>query len=261
MLEQIVMAGLAIAIVMLLLWVVQLRTRDAGVVDVAWSAAIGLVAIYYAVTSPGDPTRRLLLAIVAPFWGLRLALYLLANRVLGKQEDGRYSRLREKWGPRAQLNFLLFFEFQAALVVLFSLPALAVAYNPSAGLNGWDIAGAVLLLASVLGESAADRQLAAFRANRANRGRTCRNGLWRFSRHPNYFFEWLHWWAYVLLGIGSPLWWMTLAGPLLMWIFLFKITGIPATEEQALATRGEDYRRYQATTSQFIPWFPREEKP
>ena len=98
---------------------------------------------------------------------------------------------------------------------------------------------------------------ARFRARRESRGKTCREGLWRYSRHPNYFFEWLGWWAWVLAAVGSPLFLLSLSGPLFMLVFLFKITGIPATEEQALRSRGDDYRRYQRTTSMFVPWFPK----
>ncbi len=115
-------------------------------------------------------------------------------------------------------------------------------------------------LASVGGEAIADRQLAKFRANPANKGKTCRDGLWRYSRHPNYFFEWLHWFAYVLLAIGSPIAWLAWAGPLVMYVFLRWISGIPYTEAQALRTRGEDYARYQRTTPMLIPWFPKEDR-
>jgi len=123
-----------------------------------------------------------------------------------------------------------------------------------------DLLAVGVFLVSVAGEAIADRQLAGFRADPANRGKTCRTGLWRYSRHPNYFFEWVHWWSYVLLGLGSPYWLVTILGPALMLVFLFKITGIPATEERALLTRGEDYRNYQRTTSPFFPWFPKEDK-
>jgi steroid 5-alpha reductase family enzyme len=110
---------------------------------------------------------------------------------------------------------------------------------------------------AVVGESIADGQLARFRADPANRGRTCREGLWRYSRHPNYFFEWIHWWAYVPLAASSAWWPATLAGPALMLFFILYVTGIPPTEERALLSRGDDYREYQRTTSAFFPWFPR----
>ncbi len=93
----------------------------------------------------------------------------------------------------------------------------------------------------------------------ANRGRTCRRGLWRYSRHPNYFFEWLHWWAYALIAWGAAFVWVTVAAPFVMLVFVLFISGIPPTEARALASRGEDYRRYQRETSAFFPWFPKAE--
>jgi len=168
-----------------------------------------------------------------------------------------YLPLRSKWGDRAQSRFFVFFQLQALVDMIFSLPYLVAMTNPTPGLGVWGLAGVLVWVVAVVGEALADRQLAAFRADPANRGRTCRVGLWRASRHPNYFFEWLHWWSYVLLAVGSPWWALTLVGPALMLFFLFKVTGIPATEAQALASRGEDYRDYQRTTSAFIPWFPR----
>ena len=109
-----------------------------------------------------------------------------------------------------------------------------------------------------MGETAADRQLEKFREDPSQRGRTCRAGLWRYSRHPNYFFEWLMWMAYALFAIGSPPWgWLTLGCPAVMLYLLFKVTGIPATEAQALRSRGDDYRQYQQTTNIFVPWFPK----
>ena len=248
---------LVMAAVMAALWVVQRARRDAGVVDVGWAAGLGLLAVLYAVLAAGPPLRRLLVATMAGAWSLRLAWYILVNRVLGKPEDGRYQTLRSKWGDRAQSRFFVFFQLQALVDVIFSLPYLVAMTNPTPGLGVWGVAGVLVWVVAVVGEALADGQLAAFRADPANRGRTCRVGLWRLSRHPNYFFEWLHWWSYVLLAVGSPWWALTLVGPALMPFFLFKVTGIPATEAQALASRGEDYREYQRTTSAFVPWFPR----
>ena len=129
--------------------------------------------------------------------------------------------------------------------------------HPRAHWSGWDPAGALLWCFSVGNTILTDRQLAQFRAIPDHRGKTCRVGWWRYSRHPNYFFEWLHWWSYVVLAAGSPFWWATLAAPATMLYLLFRVTGIPPTEAQALASRGEDYRSYQRTTSMFFPWRPR----
>jgi len=138
---------------------------------------------------------------------------------------------------------------------LFALPLLAAGYvtNPS----GWLVWAAVLIwLVSVLGEAVSDLQLHRFRQQPHNKGEVCRVGFWKYSRHPNYFFEWLHWWTYVLLAIAAPFGWLTILAPLAMWFFLNRVTGIPHTEIQAIKSRGEKYRNYQQTTNAFFPWFP-----
>ena len=236
-------------------WLLQLRTRNAGYVDVAWAGLLGVAALLYGTFGEGAGIPRLLVAMLGGVWGARLALHLL-SRVLHEAEDGRYRALREHWNDH-QGKFLMFFAGQALLVVLFSLPFLAVACNPSTDLGVFQLAGVLVWLLSLGGESLADMQLAKFRACPGNRGKTCRIGLWGWSRHPNYFFEWLHWFAYVLLAVGSPLFVLSLVGPLAMLVSLMWVTGIPYTEQQALRSRGEDYRRYQREVSKFFPWPPR----
>ncbi len=255
------MGWVAMAVLMTALYGVQQKRTDAGIADVGWAGGLAALAIFYALAADGYPPRRAALALLASFWGLRLALYLLVNRVLRGPEDGRYRMLREQWGERAPLYFFLFFQMQALWAILFSIPFLVVADHSNPVWSPFDTGGVLLWLMAVLGEALADAQLARFRAAPEHRGKTCREGLWRYSRHPNYFFEFLHWWAYVLLGAGAPYGWLTLLGPVAMLLFLYKITGIPYTEKQALASRGEDYRQYQESTSALIPWFPKKGKP
>ncbi|MEO8002127.1 MAG: DUF1295 domain-containing protein, partial [Arenimonas sp.] len=127
-------------------------------------------------------------------------------------------------------------------------------------LNLWAIAAIAVWVMSVLGEYIADEQLAKFRTNPDNKGKTCRRGLWAYSRHPNYFFEWLHWFAYVFLAINSDFFWYSLVGPIVMLAFLYRVSGIPWTEAQALRSRGDNYKNYQTEVSAFIPWLPRSPK-
>ena len=246
------------AAMMTLGWQWQRMRSNAGIVDVLWSAGVGGSAVLLALTGPGAPWTRATLAALGGTWGTRLAVHLWA-RVRGEPEDGRYQNLRAHWHG-SQLAFFAFFQFQALLVVLFSLPFLAVAQNPR-GSSGWLLAGIAVWLLSVIGETIADRQLARFRADPANRGHTCRDGLWRYSRHPNYFFEWIQWFAYVCLALGSLFAWLAWAGPLVMYVFLRWISGIPYTEMQALRNRGDDYRAYQRSTSMLIPWFSKRSEP
>jgi steroid 5-alpha reductase family enzyme len=163
--------------------------------------------------------------------------------------------LRERW-QGSPARFFLFFQLQALVVALFAVPFFAAASQPDLDAR-WIAAAAACWLLSLGGETLADRQLARFRADPANRGRTCRDGLWGWSRHPNYFFEWLHWFAYVLLAAGGPLAGWSWIGPIVMLLFLYRVSGIPWTEAQALRSRGEDYRRYQRQVSAFLPLPPR----
>jgi steroid 5-alpha reductase family enzyme len=241
------------------LWSAGRKTKNYGVVDLGWTAGVGLVAVAYAAFGTGAPGRRVLLALLAGGWSFRLAYYILTDRIMHSDEDGRYQRMRAHWGERADRNFFWFFEAQSLLIVIFALPFLPIVQLDAPLLRVWDLAAVAVWIIAVGGETLADRQLTRFRRNPENRGKTCRAGLWRYSRHPNYFFEWLHWWTYVLLGVGASLWWLTLIGPVLMLLFLFRLTGIPYTEKQALASRGENYRRYQETTSAFIPWPPKKD--
>jgi steroid 5-alpha reductase family enzyme len=244
---------LGMAVVMAVLWLIQQRTGKAGIVDVLWAAGVGVLSVVFAIYAPGYPPRRLLIGLLAGGWSLRLASYLLV-RVLKLPDDGRYEQMKQN-----QPRLFVFFQIQALWSMMFAAPMLLAAGNTVAPLGWWDAAGAGVFVVAVLGETIADRQLQAFRSRRSNKGKVCRDGLWRYSRHPNYFFEWVHWWAYVLIGWQAPYGWATLAGPALMLLFLLKVTGIPPTEENALRSRGEAYREYQRTTSVFFPLPPKRE--
>jgi steroid 5-alpha reductase family enzyme len=255
---QLVCLWLLAALMMSLGWLWQRPRSNAGIVDVLWAGGVGGSAALFALLGDGDFWPRVILAVLGGLWGTRLAMHLW-KRVRGEPEDGRYQNLRAHWHG-SQFKFFLFFQFQALLIVLFSLPFLAVARNPRT-CDPWMLIGIAIWLVSVIGEAAADRQLARFRADPANRGHTCRDGLWRYSRHPNYFFEWVHWFAYVCIAIGSPIAWLAWAGPLVMYVFLRWISGIPYTEMQALRSRGDDYHAYQRSTPMLIPWFPKRSEP
>lgn len=235
------------------LWIVQMIKRDAGVVDIGWTLGVGTMAVYAAITGEGWLSRRILLGAMSGIWALRLACYIFKDRVLNDYEDSRYQRLRAHWGAGANRWFFLFFTSQSLLVVLFTLPFLPAAQKSTATLTLSDVAALTVWTVSMGGEWLADFQLARFRAVPENRGKVCRDGLWYWSRHPNYFFEWLHWFAYALLAVGAPAFWLSLIGPVAMWLFLMKVTGIPHVEREALAKRGEAYREYQRTTSMLIP--------
>jgi steroid 5-alpha reductase family enzyme len=179
------------------------------------------------------------------------------TRIIGHPEEGRYQELRRQWKTNIPFKFLLFFEFQAALCVVLAMPFLAAARNPAPAISPLEWAAVALWTLAMAGEANADAQLSRFKSGPSNKGRTCQVGLWRYSRHPNYFFEWLIWVAFALFAIASPGGFWGLLSPALILYFLLRVTGIPATEAQAVRSRGEEYLRYQQTTSAFVPWFPR----
>lgn len=243
---------------MTVLWLSERIRRNANIVDVGWAAGMGFAALFLAATSADSP-RRWLAGGLAAVWAFRLTAHLIRDRIVGKPEDGRYVALRQKMGSWSGFGFLLLFLAQAFLILAFAVPFRVAMAADRPLVDVWDLAAIAIWLTSLLGEALADVQLAAFRADPSTRGQVCQRGLWRYSRHPNYFFEWLHWGTYPLLAVGQPWWALTLIGPALMAFFLFRVTGIPATEAHALASRGDAYRRYQRTTSAFFPWFPKKE--
>jgi steroid 5-alpha reductase family enzyme len=251
-LELLLLIWAVSATTMALVWAISMKVGNIGYVDVAWAALMALAALLVGAFAEGTELTRGLVALFGSLWGTRLCLHLL-TRVLHEPEDGRYQSLRERW-QGSPAKFFGFFQMQAVVVALFALPFVAAAGRHDEAPMIWVVLAVGTWLLAVGGEALSDRQLAVFREDPANRGRTCRIGLWAWSRHPNYFFEWLHWFTYVFLAIGGHLFWLSLSGPLLMLLFLYRVSGIPWTEAQSLRSRGDDYRRYQQEVSPFFPW-------
>jgi hypothetical protein len=236
-------------------WVRQLSTRNAGMVDPVWSWSMGAMGVLYALAGSADFSSRVMVGVIAGAWGVRLGTHLYLRNA-GKPEDGRYRRLREDWGDMADRRMLQFFIFQAVAASILSLGMWAVCWH-SVVPEPWQIVSALILAAlSLGGEALADFQLERFRSQPENKGRVCRTGLWGWSRHPNYFFECMHWVCYILLAWGSPWVLLTCVPPVVMAWLLLKVSGIPANEAEAAAKRPE-YAEYIRTTSAFIPFPPR----
>jgi steroid 5-alpha reductase family enzyme len=237
---------------MLIGWIYEGKTNNAGVVDVLWSALMVCLPIVYAWQMDGDIVLRIASAALMSLWYLRLFVHLSA-RVFSEPEDGRYRYLRDYWGDKTHRNHFFFFQFQALLAWGFTLPIWWLAQIETYQMI-WLVLAFILAVGAWVGVYIADKQLAEFRQNPANKGKVCQQGLWFYSRHPNYFFEWCHWFSYPVIAIGMAggewLWLM----PVVMFASLYFITGIPYTEQQAIRSRGEAYRQYQQTTSAFIPW-------
>ena len=244
-------AGLFLAAVMAAAWWTQRRLANAGWVDAFWTFGLGSAGVGVALAG-GDGPRRLVVAGLIAAWALRLGAHIAARS--HGAEDARYAHFRTEWGAAFERRMFAFLQIQAAAALLLVLPILAAASAP--GPLGWlDILAVALALTALAGEALADRQLQAFRADPANRGGICERGLWRWSRHPNYFFEWLHWCAYPLLALAAG--WgalaLALVGPAFIYWLLVHVSGIPPLEAQMLRSRGEAFRAYQRRVSAFFP--------
>ncbi len=240
-----------------ILWVLHLRIHNASLADLGFCLAFGIIVLVCGIFSAGDLSRRVLITGMGVLYAARLGNYLLMHRVWNKPEDARYQKIRAMLGGWESVGMCCYFQIQVPACLFFAGLLCWVMNNPAGGIRWWDLLGVIIFLVAVIGEGLADRQLESFRHDPLNKGKTLQTGLWRYSRHPNYFFESLHWWAYVPMAVGLPWAWASVFWPIVMTVFLLWITGVPWAEAQALASRGESYREYQQTTNMFFPWFPR----
>lgn len=244
-------------------WITQRRTGDAGWTDAFWSFGVGvslaLSALYP--LSPGAPptARQWLVATLVGLWGLRLGGYITGRLLRSAEEDPRYAQFRREWGKSFQGRIFSFAQVQAPVGALLAIATLLAARHPEPGLRPADLLGLSIFVAALAGESLADAQMKAFRADPANRGRVADTGLWAWSRHPNYFFEWLVWLAYPVIAFDPARPWTlaALIAPALMYLLLTRVSGVPPLEAAMLRSRGGAYRAYQARTSAFFPLPPR----
>lgn len=259
----IVIGSLAfMSVVMGLAWVIQQRTGQSGWVDASWTFGVGLAGVAVSLSATSlhpDHLRALLVASVAGFWSLRLGLHIVA-RTRGGGDDPRYAKMRETWGPDAPRLMFRLLQIQALVSVPLILSIAVAAWNASRPLGLQDAAALLLVVVAISGEALADAQLRAFARDPANRGKVCRRGLWRYSRHPNYFFEWLVWLAFPLFAIdlagGDPWGYLAFAAPVVMYWLLTRVSGIPLLEAHMVERYGDPYRDYQRSTSAFVPLPP-----
>lgn len=250
-----VFAALLLSVVMSGAWVLQRMTGNSGWVDAVWSFGLGLAGLVLALVPNGPTTRQIVVAALIAVWSVRLGSHI-AQRSAQGPEDARYAALRDEWGARFQFRLFMFLQVQALAAALLGLSMMLAAHNPAPFPRALDVAGIVVLIIAVAGEGIADEQLRRFKKNPANRGRVCDAGLWSWSRHPNYFFEWFGWVAYPLLAIdtsGGWYWgWLALSGPAFMYWLLVHVSGIPLLEQQMLKSRGDAFRAYQTRVSAFF---------
>jgi steroid 5-alpha reductase family enzyme len=249
--------GLLVASCMTLLWLLSLVLRDASIVDIWWGLGFSVVAVAtFAWTRDGDDGRRALLTAMTVLWGLRLALYLF-SRNAGHGEDPRYQAMRRHWGARfAWVSLFTVFLFQGIILWIVSLPVQVGQLAPGSALGVLDAVGVVLFGTGLFFEAVGDAQLARFRRDPANASAVMDRGLWRYTRHPNYFGDCCVWWGIYLVAAssGSGAW--TVVGPLLMTFLLLRVSGV-ALLERSIRKRRPDYERYVQRTSAFFPWPPK----
>ena len=244
-------------------WAVWRTTGQGGWIDACWTLGVGLCASTVAVwpvSADESDARQVLVAALIAIWSIRLGWHLV-RRAAGGPPDGRYKALEQDWGAAAPVRMYVFLVLQALAGAGLVLTPLLAAHRPGPGLATQDLIAAAVLILAVIGEGVADRQLAAFKADPANRERVCDVGLWAWSRHPNYFFEWLGWCAWPLFAIDlSGVWpwgWLALSGPgFILWL-LTRVSGVPPLEAHMRRTRPKAFAAYAARTSVFFPMPPK----
>ena len=241
------------AVLQTVLWMIAERTKNASIVDVGWAQSFTLVVFAFGMVPEAPRSGWLPISLLVVAWSTRLTCYLISRGAVTGPEEGRYVDLRRRWALHASQRFLGFFQLQAALTALLST-AFVVPFVVAPWDNGWlRTTGFVIAGAAIVGEAIADAQLALFKRDPSNVGKVCEAGLWQYSRHPNYFFEWMFWVGLGIYGLAFTGGWLGLFGQVIVFATIWKVTGIPATEAQALRSKGEPYRIYQQTTSAFIP--------
>jgi steroid 5-alpha reductase family enzyme len=259
-LEALSAIAVALAILMAGAWLVQQRTGNSGWVDTIWTFSLGLVGVsgaLWPVAGASPNARQWLVAGLVAIWSLRLGVHI-AVRTAGITDDPRYAAFASEWGADSPRRMFVFLQNQGLGSIPLVFAIFVAARFPGDALGLQDYLGALILLAGIAGEALADAQLKSFRANPANKGQVCDIGLWRWSRHPNYFFEWFGWLAYPVIALSPNYAWglATLLAPVFMYWILVYVTGIPPLEAQMLRSRGDRYRDYQSRTSRFFPLPP-----
>ena len=248
----------AILGLMVALWIASLMLRDASIVDIFWGPGFVMTNwVYFALTVDGYPARKWLICALVTIWGLRLGLHILL-RNKGKGEDFRYQKWREEAGaPWWWRSLFKVFLTQGILMWIISAPLLAAQVSATpARLTLLDSLALAVWAVGFFFEAVGDLQLARFKANPANRGQVMDRGVWRYTRHPNYFGDATQWWGYYLMAASASGGFWTIFSPFIMTALLLRVSGVALLEKTLVETKPK-YREYVASTSAFFPWFPR----
>jgi steroid 5-alpha reductase family enzyme len=250
----------ALCALMACAWIIQQRSGNSGWVDTIWTFSVGLVGAIAALwpVAGALPARQVMVAALVIAWALRLGLHI-AVRSAGIHDDPRYADYAKQWGTAAARKMFVFLQQQALGALPLVLAIFIAAQTPVAAFRLQDAVGALILVVAIAGEAAADAQLKRFRGIPGNRGEVCDVGLWRWSRHPNYFFQWLGWLAYPVIALapGYPVAFAALLAPVFMFYVLNHVTGVPPLEAQMARSRGAAWSAYAARTSRFFPRPPK----
>jgi len=252
-----IQATLIVLFSMTLLWTLSILIKDVSIVDIFWGLGFVIVNTFYFYSIEGVYSRQILVLILVSIWGSRLSIYL-AFRNLGKPEDFRYQEFRKRYGVNSYwwVSFFQVFLLQGFLILIISVPLLgANFYTKSNELNGLDYLAISIWFIGFLFESIDDLQLTKFKKNPNNKGKILDKGLWKFTRHPNYFGDTLVWWAYALFCISAGTYWPIL-GSLIMTILIIKVSGVSLLEK-TLKNKKPGYEAYIKKTNAFFPWFPK----
>lgn len=235
-------------------YVIALQKRNNSIADIAWGLGFALIALFTLTRFSTYAERQLLVTLLTCIWGLRLSTHILI-RNWGKEEDPRYQAWRKSWGNRHKLyGFTHVFLLQGLLMLIISIPIITINSSANTQLHLIDFLGLVLWLIGFTFEVIGDRQLAQFLKNPANRGLILQTGLWRYTRHPNYFGESLMWWGIFVIALSVPYGFATIISPLLITYLLVYVSGVPLAEKQLESNKA--FADYKKKTSAFIPWFP-----
>ncbi|MGM0688154.1 MAG: DUF1295 domain-containing protein [Bacillota bacterium] len=253
--EILFQAAIVIFIYFFAFFLVAQYIRNNSIVDMGWGAGFVLVAFVILVSQGAYVERNLLITLLVTIWGGRLTYYIV-RRNWGKPEDFRYAKWRKEWGkwlePRA---FLQIFMLQGVLMLIIGYPIIVVNANPQPGLNFIDYLGLLIWITGFIFESVGDKQLAEFKKDPANKGHVIQSGLWKYTRHPNYFGEATMWWGIFLLTISVPLGWSAVISPLTITLMLLYVSGVPMLEKKY--KDNPEFQEYARRTNKFFPWFPK----
>lgn len=248
----------SVFIMMSIVWLVSVAITNVGIIDIIWGFGFVILTWTYFLLTDGNPQRKLLISILVTIWGLRLTLHL-ARRNIGKGEDYRYQNFRKQYGENSYWwkSFFQAFMLQGAIMVIVAVPVLtAVFAKEPTSWTVFDIVGSLLWLVGFGFETIGDLQLMRFKTKPENKGKVLRTGLWRYTRHPNYFGDAVVWWGYFIIALGTPFGFLSIFSPLIMTFLLLRVSGVAMLEKSLRKTKPE-YAEYEQCTSAFMPLPPK----